>query len=64
MTEILRTQPERFAALLGFPWRAHSRSDLPGYSDLAMSYLDEGPADAPVFLCLHGQPTWSFSIGA
>ena len=25
-----------------------------------MSYLDEGPGDAPVFLCLHGQPTWSY----
>ena len=60
MTEILRTPPERFAALPGFPWRAHSRDDLPGYSGLAISYLDEGPAHAPVFLCLHGQPTWSY----
>ena len=60
MADILRTSPERFAALPGFPWRAHSRDDLPGYSGLAMSYLDEGPADAPVFLCLHGQPTWSY----
>jgi haloalkane dehalogenase len=60
MTEILRTPQERFAALPGFPWRAHSRDDLPGYSGLAMSYLDEGPANAPVFLCLHGQPTWSY----
>jgi len=25
-----------------------------------MSYLDEGPKPAPVFLCLHGQPTWSY----
>ncbi len=25
-----------------------------------MSYLDEGPKAAPVFLCLHGQPTWSY----
>ena len=25
-----------------------------------MSYLDEGPKTAPVFLCLHGQPTWSY----
>ena len=25
-----------------------------------MSYLDEGPRTAPVFLCLHGQPTWSY----
>ncbi len=60
MTEILRTPPERFAALPDFPWRAHGRDDLPGYSGLAMSYLDEGPAHAPVFLCLHGQPTWSY----
>ncbi len=25
-----------------------------------MAYLDEGPKDAPVFLCLHGQPTWGY----
>lgn len=25
-----------------------------------MSYLDEGPADAPVLVCVHGNPTWSF----
>jgi pimeloyl-ACP methyl ester carboxylesterase len=25
-----------------------------------MAYVDEGPASAPVFLCLHGQPTWSY----
>jgi len=25
-----------------------------------MSHLDEGPKTAPVFLCLHGQPTWSY----
>ncbi len=60
MADILRTPPARFAALPGFPWRAHSRNDLPGYSGLAMSYLDEGPTGAPVILCLHGQPTWSY----
>jgi pimeloyl-ACP methyl ester carboxylesterase len=60
MTEILRTPPERFAGLPGFPWPTRRRDDLPGYAGLAMSYLDEGPAAAPVFLCLHGQPTWSY----
>jgi pimeloyl-ACP methyl ester carboxylesterase len=25
-----------------------------------MHYLDEGPRDAPVLLCVHGNPTWSF----
>ncbi len=60
MPDILRTPPERFATVPGFPYRAHSRSDLPGYAGLAMAYIDEGPAGAPVFLCLHGQPTWSY----
>ena len=60
MTDILRTPPERFAAVPGFPYLAHARSDLPGYAGLSMAYIDEGPASAPVFLCLHGQPTWSY----
>jgi len=25
-----------------------------------LHYVDEGPRDAPVVLCLHGNPTWSF----
>lgn len=25
-----------------------------------MHYVDEGPRDAPVFLCLHGLPTWAY----
>jgi len=24
------------------------------------AYIDEGPRDAPVLLCVHGNPTWSF----
>jgi haloalkane dehalogenase len=60
MTEILRTPPERFATVPGFPYQAHARTDLPGYAGLSMAYVDEGPTGAPVFLCLHGQPTWSY----
>jgi pimeloyl-ACP methyl ester carboxylesterase len=60
MSKILQTPPERFANLPGFAWQAFSRDDLAGYSGLTMSYLDEGPRTAPVFLCLHGQPTWSY----
>jgi haloalkane dehalogenase len=60
MTEILKTSPQRFTDLPGFPWRPHGRPDLPGFSGLTMSYLDEGPASAPVFLCLHGEPTWGY----
>lgn len=29
-----------------------------------MHYLDEGPRTAPVLLCLHGNPTWSFAFRA
>ena len=60
MSEILRTPPERFTGLPSFPWRAHSRDDLRGFDGLAMAYVDEGPKAAPAFLCLHGQPTWSY----
>ena len=34
-------------------------SDLEG-DELRMHYLDEGPPDGEIILCLHGQPTWSF----
>lgn len=61
MTTILRTPDERFADLPGYPFGAHYLDDLEGYSGLRIHYLDEGPANAePVFLCLHGQPTWSY----
>jgi haloalkane dehalogenase len=58
--EILKTPTGRFADLLLFPWVEHKCDNLPGYSGLSMSYLDEGPKTSPVFLCLHGQPTWSY----
>ena len=56
MTSVLRTAEERFADLPGFPW-------APRYLDwrgMRVHYVDEGPRDAPVFLCLHGEPTWSY----
>lgn len=39
-----------------FPWTSHTLSVDGG----ALHYLDEGPRDAPVMLCVHGNPTWSF----
>ena len=58
MADILRTSPERFAALPGFPWRGHSRDDFPGFRPAIPISTKVRPA--PVFLCLHGQPTWSY----
>jgi haloalkane dehalogenase len=58
---VLRTPDERFASLPGYPFAPHYINDLAGYADLRLHYLDEGPRDAgKVFLCLHGQPTWSY----
>ena len=57
---ILRTPEERFANLPGLNCEPRYLSDLPGYAGLRMHYVDEGPRDAEVFLCLHGEPTWAF----
>ena len=58
MIAALRTPEERFAGLTGWPW-------APRYLDrpdaLRLHYVDEGPREAArTFLCLHGQPTWSY----
>src|SRR5689334_11788731 len=54
--EILRTPDDRFAALPGFPY-------APRYAEvgeLRVGYVDEGPRDGAVVLCLHGEPSWSY----
>jgi haloalkane dehalogenase len=59
--EILRTPEERFANLPAFAFAPHYLENLPGYEGIRVHYLDEGsPAAKHVFLCLHGEPTWSY----
>ena len=59
--EAVRTPDARFADLPDYPWSPHYVDDLPGFEGLRMHYLDEGPRGAaPTFLCLHGEPTWSY----
>lgn len=59
MIEALRTPDNRFSDLPGYSFQ-------PNYVDhengLRMHYVDEGTddPDAAVFLCLHGQPSWSY----
>lgn len=61
MASILRTPDERFTNLPQFPFVPHYVDDLPGYEEIRVHYLDEGPpAAGDVFLCLHGEPTWSY----
>jgi haloalkane dehalogenase len=53
---LLRTPDERFTALPDFPYP-------PRYADLdgvRMAFVEDGPADGPVALLLHGEPSWSF----
>lgn len=59
--EAKRTPDKQFEGLPGFEFSPNYVDDLPGYEGLRVHYLDEGPSDAEhVFLCLHGQPTWSY----
>lgn len=61
LLEALRTPEARFSALPDFPYAPHYVESLPGYEGLRAHYLDEGPKDAErTFLCLHGEPTWSY----
>jgi len=56
----LRTDDARFDDLPGWPYTPNYTETLPGYESLRLHYVDEGPSDAPVFLCLHGEPTWAY----
>jgi len=56
----VRTPDERFQNLPGWNYTPNYIDDLPGYEGLRMHYVDEGPKDGVTFLCLHGEPTWSY----
>ena len=60
--ELLRTPDERFADLPGYPFEPHWVEVPTGDGDqtLRIHLVDEGPADGPVVLLLHGEPTWSY----
>ncbi len=56
-----RTPEDRFENLDGYPFSANYClvPDSDG-GELRMHYVDEGPRDGELILCLHGQPTWSY----
>ncbi|MEM1082131.1 MAG: alpha/beta fold hydrolase, partial [Pseudomonadota bacterium] len=61
MIQSIRTPDARFADLPDYPFTPHYIDDLPGFVGLRGHYIDAGPTDAEdVFLCLHGEPTWSY----
>lgn len=56
----LRTPEHRFANLPDWPYEPRYLDDMAGYEGLRLHYVDEGPKTAPVFLCLHGEPSWAY----
>jgi tRNA(adenine34) deaminase len=63
--DALRTPDAAFDALPGYPWSPRYVSDLPALQGLRMHYLDEGKGgeggqSGLTYLCLHGNPAWSY----
>lgn len=57
----LRTPDDRFADLDGYPFTPNyvEIDDTDGGA-LRVHFLDEGPADGPIVLAMHGEPSWSY----
>ena len=58
---VLRTPDECFENLVDFPFEPRYQEiqdeDL---GSLRIHYVDEGPRDCSLILCLHGEPSWSY----
>lgn len=59
--DVLRTPESRFEDLKDYAFAAHYQ-DVHAQDGtlLRMHYVDEGPRDGDLILCLHGQPSWSY----
>jgi haloalkane dehalogenase len=58
---VLRTPDKCFTQLSNFPFQPHYLEiQDPDLGPLRIHYLDEGPRQGEVILCLHGEPSWSY----
>jgi haloalkane dehalogenase len=59
--QTVRTPDSRFNGLPDFDYQPHygEVSDAEG-ATLRMAWVEAGPADGEIVLCLHGEPSWSF----
>ncbi len=59
--KILRTPDSCFEGLKDYPFTPNYTTIQTQEGDaLRVHHLDEGPADGPLVLCMHGQPVWSY----
>lgn len=58
----LRTPDDRFLDLQGFDFKPHYIGNLNGFEGLRLHHIDVNPEGARkgTFLCLHGEPSWSY----
>jgi haloalkane dehalogenase len=58
---VLRTPDHCFTNLPDFSFEPHYIDiEDPDLGTLRMHYLDEGPVDGQIMLCMHGEPSWSY----
>jgi haloalkane dehalogenase len=58
---VLRTPEERFQGLEGWRWPPrYTEVDGGPLGPLGIAHAEDGPADGPVVLLMHGEPSWGY----